>query len=305
MSRMSQSKETNGHVAGALGSGLAPGAGRLAGLADIAVHADGSARDEAKIAHAQALAEAADAHLTVFLANHIALTPIPPGPGSEWLMAEIVKQSEKAGGETEEALRRRLPVSDAPTEVRRFDEMLAGLSNAAARIARTSDVFVMGRPYGETRHWPELVDAVLFEADRTVLVVPPEGRFPAVPRSVVIGWRDSAECAAAIDAAMPFLRACDLAILASVSEGGSDEERHREPAADMARHLSRHGVDVEIRHLSDWARPAEALIREAQMTGAEMIVCGAYGRSRLREFILGGVTRDLLSECPVPLLLRH
>ena len=77
------------------------------------------------------------------------------------------------------------------------------------------------------------------------------------------------------------------------------------PGADIARHLDRHGINVELRQISGWSNPAEALLNEAEKSGAQMIVMGGYGHSRFREWVLGGVTRDILKVATVPVLLAH
>lgn len=275
----------------------------LAGVADIAVHLDGSSREESKILYAEALAVAAGAHLTAFMTNEIVLSPIAGHPGSSWIVAEVLKQVRSRGDEIEERLRQRLTRLEPATDLRRSDAGSGELMAGAARLARICDLFVCGRPYGEERHWPEIVEAVLFEESAPVLVVPPDHVAGALPKTILVGWRDTGECAHAITAALPFLKAADTVHLACIAEGASEEERHREPAADMAKHLARHGVNVEIRHLPHWDRAGEGLINEAKLLGADLVVAGAYGHTRVREWILGGATRDLLTDSPVPVLL--
>ncbi|WP_102960325.1 universal stress protein [Mangrovicella endophytica] len=278
---------------------------RIPGIADIAVHVDGSARDEDKIRYAEALAVAAGAHLSIFFGNEIISSPLT-SPGSEWVIAEVWKQAAVVGNEIEERLKQRLALVEPTTDLRRNDAILSELILAAARSARVCDLFVCGRPYGTERHWPEIVEAVLFDESAPVLIVPPSFQDHTPPATVVVGWRDTAECAHAITAALPFLKAAEHVHLASIADSStSDEEQHREPMADMARHLARHGVEVEIRHLPHWDRPGEGLINEAKLLGADLIVAGAYGHTRFREWILGGATRELLTDSPVPLLLCH
>jgi nucleotide-binding universal stress UspA family protein len=278
---------------------------RLAGIADVAVHVDGSAGDESRIAYAEALAVAAGAHLTAFQTNYIPDPPITAEAGSAWIVSELFEDGRRIGAEIEQRLRTRLDLLAVPWEIQRCDDMLAGLMRAAAGLARTSDVFVYGRPFDENGLAMQYLEAVLFNASSTVLVAPPEAAAAGAPKTILIGWRDSAECARAIAAARSFLAAADIVHLVSVLEDGSEEEQHREPAAAMARHLARHGMTVEIRHLPKWRRPGEGLINEAVILGADLIVAGAYGHSRFRERIFGGATRDLLQESPVPVLLAR
>lgn len=276
---------------------------RLTGIADVAVHLDGSTRDEIKLEYAEMISFRSGAHLTVFLSNHVPVVPLPPGPGSAWLQSELRKNADEAGALLESRIENRMSRTEVPWTICRFDDSLAGLTAASASLSRSSDFFLFGRPYGEERHWPELLEAVLFAAEGAAIVVPPGDVKAEIPRRVVVGWRDTNECAHAISASLPFLKAADEVFLVSVSGTRSDDEMRQEPAAAMARHLARHGVDVEIRHLPHWEDPASRIVNEAQLLGADLIVIGAYGHSRTREWIWGGVTRDLLTRSPVPLLL--
>jgi nucleotide-binding universal stress UspA family protein len=104
---------------------------------------------------------------------------------------------------------------------------------------------------------------------------------------------------------MPFMKCADQVVVALVDEDGSPTELGIEPAADIARHLDRHRAPLEVRHLPKWDRAADALLNEAKMIGADLIVVGGYGHSRLREWLLGGTTRDLLTDSRVPLLVAH
>ena len=275
-------------------------------IADIAVHLSGGPDDEAKLAYAETIASAFDAHLDCFLANLVPSTALPVGPGSDWLIAEIWKNAEAAGDKFEAALRTRMERLAPQADLRRIDGLIRDLAIAAARIARTSDLFVISQPADELDQSRDMLEAVLFEAGVATLIVPnaPSGPLRA-PKTVVVGWRDTRECSHAIAAALPFMVRAEAVHLVSVTEDASDEERHLLPAADMARHLARHGVRVEIRNVPQWHHPAAGLLNEANILGADLLVSGAYGRSRFREMIFGGVTRDLLQSSPYPILMAH
>jgi nucleotide-binding universal stress UspA family protein len=90
-----------------------------------------------------------------------------------------------------------------------------------------------------------------------------------------------------------------------IDERSSAEEAGQEPGADIARHLSRHDAVVEIQHIAEWHGVHEALLNQAEKSGASLLVMGAYGHSRLREWVLGGVTRGVLSEAKLPVLVAH
>ncbi|HEY9057718.1 MAG TPA: universal stress protein [Aurantimonas sp.] len=273
-------------------------------IADLAVHLDGGERDAAKIAYLQTIHAIFCAHVEVFFANPITTAFIPIGPGYEGLPAEIWAEGAAAGDVAERKIRARLDDLDFAAELRRVDGMPHELVPATATLARSLDLFLLGRPDGD-RWRTDILEAVLFDAGAPALVMPPDAAAAKDPRTILIGWRDTTECSHAIAASLPFLERAAQVHLVSVAETSSSEEKRIEPAADMAKHLSRHGISVEVRHLPKWNHPAEALLNEAAIVGADLVVAGAYGRSRLREMIFGGVTRALLRDCPIPLLMAH
>lgn len=289
------------------GDAVAPRPAAMTGreIGDVGIHLDGSDFDEGKIAYAEMIATTFGARVEGFLANTISTAPLPAGPGSGWLEAEFWKNGRDAGDEIERRLSQRLSLVDADTELRRFDGLTFELLSAMARRARILDLMILGRPYGDPRQWPEFVEAVLFEAGATALVVPPEMKKAVDPQTILVAWKDTIEASHAVAASLPFLKRAANVVLVTVAEDAPDEERHREPAGEVAAHLARHGVTVEVRSLPKWDIASDAILNEAGIIGADLIVVGAYGRSRIREWILGGVTRHLLTRSSVPLLLSH
>ena len=278
----------------------------LAGIADIVVHVDGSDEDEPRLAWAESIAVAADAHVTAFMTNEVPISPLLLHPGGEFVLAEIWKQARKTGDQVEVQLTTRMTLLEPLNSLRRSDGRMVDLCTLAARQARACDLFVASRPYGAERNWPALVETVLFEGTAPILLVPPGNREPAnVPRTVLLGWQDTRECSRAIMASMPFLRAAENVHLVAVAEDGSEEEYRRDPMADTGRYLARHGVRLELRRVPHWAHYGEGLLTEAKALDADMVVAGAYGHSRIRERILGGATLDLLTQAEIPILMCH
>lgn len=146
-----------------------------------------------------------------------------------------------------------------------------------------------------------LVDVVCINGGCPVLVVPKEaGQFDALA-PIVIGWNDSEEAARAIREALPALRLAQQVILVSV---GEEEEEY--PQTEACTYLARHGIKSELRSYPASAGPADAVLRDvADNLGAGAILIGAYGHSRLRETLLGGVTRRLVTRGTTPILLGH
>jgi nucleotide-binding universal stress UspA family protein len=134
-----------------------------------------------------------------------------------------------------------------------------------------------------------------------VLAVPPQGHGFAVAGPAMVAWNGSAEAAHALRMALPLLRFASGVHIATVTE---DDTRF--PATDASRYLSRHGLASELIELAgDEAGAGDALLGCARGLDASCIVMGAYGHSRLREAVLGGVTRHMLRYSSIPLLLAH
>jgi nucleotide-binding universal stress UspA family protein len=148
----------------------------------------------------------------------------------------------------------------------------------------------------------DLAGDLVLTAGRPVLVVPAGGVATPIGKRVLVGWNGSREATRAINDALPILEKADAVKVVSVGEEGA---RHL-PGAEIAQHLARHGVKAEADHVGDTEGPAAAsLVFEARDFGADLIVCGAWGHSRVFETVLGGVTRQLLRDMALPLLLSH
>ena len=176
-----------------------------------------------------------------------------------------------------------------------------------AERARMSDLVILPQPYGDGTgpDAPAVIESVLFRAGAAVLVLPDTRPVPKAPSHVLIAWNESPEALAAIRAAMPVLQAAssvDILVIDPARHGAAAAD----PGADLARMLSRHGVEVSVAIAAQTLpRISDVITREAQDRGSEMIVMGAYSHSRFREAILGGTTRNLLEAAKLPILMAH
>lgn len=148
-----------------------------------------------------------------------------------------------------------------------------------------------------------LIDALLMDSGRPLLVVPP-GQDVFRTGQVILAWDGSGRAARAAADALPFLR--EAGIVEVVAVVGEKELPTSVSGADIAPHLTRHGVNVRVHTLpaleGDVAR---TLRNHATLTHADMIVMGGYVHSRLRELVFGGVTQALLRQSPVPLFMSY
>ena len=147
------------------------------------------------------------------------------------------------------------------------------------------------------------VEAALFGSGRPVLVVPYVHAAPARFGTVLIAWDESATAARAIGDALPLLKLADRVEVVTIAE-----PRRRErvsPPARLVQHLHRHGLEATFTLLPPAGGSAETLLSRAADVGADLLVMGGYGHSRLRELVLGGTTRTVLASMTVPTLMAH
>lgn len=168
--------------------------------------------------------------------------------------------------------------------------------------ARLSDLTVLCRP--DEQMPPEfgtVLEATLFGAGRPLLIVPPQGA-PSMGRTVAIAWNDSAEAARAVAAALPFIEAADAVHVLSAPT----RRAAAEISLDLVRYLEGRGTASTPREVASEGEPVgAALLDAAAAAGADLLVMGGYGRTRLSELVLGGVTRHVLAHSRLPLLVSH
>jgi nucleotide-binding universal stress UspA family protein len=140
---------------------------------------------------------------------------------------------------------------------------------------------------------------------RPVLVVPASYEGEPIPGTAVVGWDGGMQALRAITAALPLLAHTAAVKLAVVNPDALSDAHGEQPGADMALWLARHGARVEVVVERTRATVGETLCALAQGCGAGLMVSGAFGHSRYREWMLGGTTRELLERAPVPLLVAH
>jgi nucleotide-binding universal stress UspA family protein len=173
--------------------------------------------------------------------------------------------------------------------------------------AHYADLAVVARPdpAGQTAGPPGLVESLVLTSGRPVIVVPPRG-MASRGRRILVGWNAGREAVRAVGDALPLLVRAEAVEVSIV-----DPERRRaahgeEPGADIARYLARHGVHVEVRRLSSGGEDVgHVLLSQAAALGADLVVMGAYGHSHLSEWIFGGVTRTVLHEAGLPVLMSR
>ena len=275
----------------------------------IIVHVDGSAREDSRVRAAARLANTFEAHLIgsaatglswagyVMLAN-----PVYPALIDETF--DAVRDTVRAQLAAFEQRARALGVASLETRLVEEDAAFSLLLQA-----RCADLIVLGQHTVVDPKLPAqphgLPEQVILDGARPVLVVPDAWADRALDGTAVVGWNGSAAAARAIASALPLLQRARTVRLVLVNPPELHQLGEVNPGEDMALFLARHGVaaDVVVEHADDGA--GEALLVRAAAEDASLIVAGAYGHSRYREWVLGGATRDLLRRATVPVLFSH
>jgi len=181
------------------------------------------------------------------------------------------------------------------------------LSSEVAVHAYYADMVVIARPdrAGETAGPPGLAESLVLTSGRPIIMFPPGSGVSRI-RRILVGWNSRREAIRAVADALPLLVRAEAVEVLVV-----DHERHpaghgQEPGADIARHLARHGAQVEVQSRSSGGEDmGRFLLSQAVAFGADLVVMGAYGHSHLSEWVFGSVTRTVLREAGLPVLMSR
>ena len=274
---------------------------------DIVVHIDDSKSCQSRVEVAIALASRGDAHLTgVYVKPSIYL----PAYVAAQVGAEVIESHAKIAAEATE--RAKSDFSKLAGKHGIDPEWRTGegpVEEVVALNARYADLIVVGQtdPDGDApADSIDLPGHVVIYSGRPVLIVPYVGGFESVGERVLVAWNGSREAARAVNDAMPLLaHAKSVVVLAVNPEKGPDKLGDL-PGADISHHLARHGVKAEATQVfADDLDVGDMVLSRASDMGVDMIVMGGYGRSRLRELVMGGASRHLLSHMTVPVFMSH
>ncbi len=254
------------------------------------------------------LAREFGSHLSAL--SHVDVARLSPfvraGLGEEFVREQMrrAQADAAAAGAAFDAIARREGL--ASVEVRCLHgDPVQGLATSA----RYADLLVLGQADAETVDGPEqrdFPDHALLAAGRPTLMIPYAGTFPVFGEHAVVAWSATRESTRAVTDALPLLkRAKRVTVIVGDADpgyGGHGEA----PGSDIALYLARHGVKVEVSlERTAGLDVGSLLLSRISDLGADLLVMGAYGHSRLRELVMGGVTRTILKEMTVPVLMSH
>jgi len=271
-------------------------------IVNLSVTKEGSVVEK----YAVSVAAALEAHLTgvAFIYD-----PVVPISGAGYIPAEVIEtQRDDNENAAEEAIRSFTAAADRAgisAEPVMTSASLAGAGDRFASMARRFDLAIVGQAQPEISSMEQIIgETTLFESGRPMIMVPYIQKAPFKTGNVMICWDGSRTAARAVADAIPIIRNSGRAeIVIVASERGKQDEIE---GADIGQHLARHGLKVDVHRISGGdIDVGDALLSHAADSGADLMVMGGYGHSRLREFVLGGVTRSIFESMTVPVLLSH
>ncbi|MFS8046429.1 universal stress protein [Rhizobium sp. BR 314] len=247
------------------------------------------------------------AHLSVLVT---ALAAPPIGGYGEvtstvWI-EERERQTESLGRKVA-ATKAVLKADDISFDVTSLFTEYGWAENEIGERARYADLTLIGGGFlTDDDMRQEILNGALFRSPAPILLVPKGYAASLRPKTVLIAWDSRNESSLAVRAAMEQLTAADGVCVVMVDPSATIGRNGEEPGADIATFLARHGVRVSVDILSSGGRAVADILRQhAVDIGAELIVMGAYGHSRVREWIFGGTTRSMLEQAPVPLMMTR
>ena len=239
------------------------------------------------------------------------VTPAVAAPSA--LVAEAVadehnkdfrQRAEKVGASFEDHLAR----EGLAGEFRHIKSDSSAIADAVIDHGRQADLVVVGQrdAEGTVAIEADFVSTVMMELGRPVLVVPYAGHFTSIGNRVLVGWNASQEASRAVFDALPLLKGASDVRLAWADPQAEPDRAGQLPGSEMATALARHGVKATTYSTpSGEISAGDALLNCAADQGADLAVIGAYGHSRFREYVFGGVTNTFLDHMSMPVLMSH
>ena len=260
--------------------------------------------------YAVSAAAALDAHLTgVAVSYEIDVPPVYTEAFSTDFIEAQRAESQRLARTSVERFGEAARSLGLTGEVRLIDGTPGGAAEQIGVMARLYDLTIVNQADPDKLGAEDVVtEAVLFDSGRPVLVVPRAQQKPFSAKRIMVAWDGGRTSARAVAEARALLGHAHLVEAVVVDTGKPLRKKGIDlPGTDLARHLARHEKTVELRTLVPGSGEsiADVLLKEVAARDIDIVVMGGYGHSRLREFVLGGVTRDMLERMTVPLFLAH
>ncbi|HYB10967.1 MAG TPA: universal stress protein [Alphaproteobacteria bacterium] len=271
---------------------------------DLLVHVDGSKHAEARVRFAVSLAERFSAHLSgLYAALPTGMSPLI----ADQFPPEMVEDMEARAAQQREGAEALFKKHTAKMKDKTL--WIEGVGDDRAKIvalaARDSDLTILGQvdpdEVGRGVSF-DLPEQVAMASGRPALVIPYAWDSRNFGEQVLVAWNASPQAARAVNDALPLLVDSKRVVILTINAKSGEEV----PSSGIVRHLKRHGVAAEAHPIvADDIKTSDMILSRASDESASLIVMGVYGHSRLRELVLGGVSRDMFQRMTVPILVAH
>jgi len=271
---------------------------------DIVVHLDQNEGSAARLDAAIGLAGLGEGRVIGIYVRAASIAPEYAGIEAQQELLSILSKWDEKHHELEIEAERLFNDRTARTgTLSEWRPMQGDPVGAVTTCAHYADITIVGQAGPHDGASAGLADSVVLGAGGPVLVWPHSGSFDVNPGTVMLAWNGTREAKRALADSLPLLRQANKVIVVGINTGDGEHIA----GADACAHLARHGVNAEPRHIL--TSPAESdsasLLSAVRDSGAGLLVMGAYGHHRMRELLLGGMTRDLLRRMTVPVLMSH
>ena len=275
----------------------------------VLVHLNDERRAARLAGFAAAFAQAHDAHL---IGLYVVPLPVVLNEWPDIAIAEMIEAQRKAYREeakrVEAMFREKTSGLARPAEWRLVESQYATVADALVENARMADIAIVAQADSKWHltHTLDAPEPAVMESGRPILVVPNAGDVQPTPTHITIAWNGKREATRAAFDALPIAQKAGHASIVWIDPRTGSSAAGDLPCAELAATFARHGIKTEARSASaEDSNVATALGDELVRTGSGLLVMGAYGHSRLREFILGGATRNIMHQMTVPVLFSH
>lgn len=281
-------------------------------LRNLLCHVDTTQACDARMDTAVQLASREGAHLIAFYGAGAVLLPGWADVPGQYLADQ--RRREMARGEAVLGrFRDKAERAGISYETRISEVPVDSVGDEVALHARYADLAILGQANPEDlpiggRH---IVETVVMGCGRPVLVVPyigaPEDQGGIrLGQNIMVSWDASREATRAVNDALPFLEKAKSAQVVVLNANTTERRHGEEPGADIALHLARHDVKVDVQHYNTGdLGTGDAMLSRLSDANCDMLVMGAYGHSRWRELVMGGATRTILEHMTVPVFMSH
>ena len=274
-------------------------------IKDLLVNLSTGTKYHAASAYAVSFAEAFEAHVTAIAFGYEPVVAVSVMGGMTSGFTDVQRaEAEQAANAARERFDTAARLAGIASDSHVYSTSVAGAADYFGSMARRFDLSIVMQGETDNAAAEDLImEAALFQSGRPTIIVPYVHASGFKADRVMVCWDGGRTAARAIGDALPLLaRASHVDVVMVL---GKEDKRDEIHGADMGQHLARRGLAVEVRRIVADGDVQSTLLSYAADSSADMIVMGGYGHSRLREFILGGVTRKMLSAMTIPCFMSH